>query len=333
MLDLIRSLTEAWGPSGYEHQVREIIQTEISDVADDILVDGLGNLVARVGTGGTRILLAAHMDEIGVMCYFVEPNTGYLRFDAIGGVLPSSLHGNRVRFEDGTIGVVAIHDPYGKGRTSTPNYNQFYIDVNNGEDDTPQSLVGTPAGFARGMDVRGYRIIAKSLDDRIGCAIMIEAMRRLHGNTPHELYFGFTVQEEVGRRGIIPLANRIHPDLGMAVDVTAAAEDMIANKTAVRLGGGPAIKMSDTKHIVPPFIRNWMIDTAEANDIPYQREVLTLAASTDASHLQLAHHGVPSGVLSIPCHLVHTASETVDIRDVEQSVDLLVALLSNPIPS
>ena len=105
---LIRKLVEAWGPSGYEHQVRRLIQEEVADLVDEMRVDALGNLICRVGSGGKKVMVSAHMDEIGVMAMFAEPESGYLRFDPIGGLLHSTLAGNRVRFEDGTTGVIGV---------------------------------------------------------------------------------------------------------------------------------------------------------------------------------------------------------------------------------
>ncbi|MGB1285968.1 MAG: M42 family peptidase, partial [Aggregatilineales bacterium] len=126
MLELIQKLTEAWGPSGYEHQIRAIIREEVADLADDIQVDGIGNLICRVGSGGKKVLIAAHMDEIGLMATYTEPESHYLRFTNIGGLLYTTLHGSRVKFEDGTIGVIGAHDAFGKGRTSATSLDNFY---------------------------------------------------------------------------------------------------------------------------------------------------------------------------------------------------------------
>jgi len=326
--DLIRKLVEAWGPSGFEHHVCDLIRTEVADYADEIIVDPLGSLLCRVGSGGTKVMVAAHMDEIGVMVTFVEPKSGYLRFSSIGGLLNSSLLGSRVRFEDGTIGVIGAPDYFGSGRTNAPEIDAFYIDVSDGNGTTP-ILPGSPAIFWRTMDERGSRLIAKSMDDRVGCAVAIETMRRLNRATPNEVYFVFTVQEEVGLRGARPAAYSINPDLAIALDVTTTG-DMIKNgRVPVSLGGGAAIKIHDTGHVVPPAVRDWMIARAEADGIPYQLELITIG-TTDAAGIQTARAGVPSGCISIPCRFVHTTSETVDINDVEACVQLLTGLLSNP---
>jgi putative aminopeptidase FrvX len=332
--ELIRKLVEAWGPSGYEHHVRKIIEGEVADLADEMTVDPLGNLICRIGSSGPKVMMAAHMDEIGLMATFVEKTTGYLRFSPIGGLLNTSLVGNRVRFEDGTVGVIGAPDMFGGSRTSVPNLDDFYIDVSDGNG-SGRVQPGSPAAFYRPMEERGTRLIAKSMDDRIACAIAIESMRRLKKakkkKLPNQAYFVFTVQEEVGLRGARPAAYSVDPDVAIALDVTSTG-DMIKNeKMAVKLGGGAAIKIHDTGLVVPPAVRDWMIDRAEADGIPYQLEMLTLG-STDAAGIQTARAGVPSGCISIPCRFVHTNSETVDINDVEACVALLTGLLSHPAP-
>ena len=323
MLELTKKLVETWGPSGYEHRIRDIIRDEVADLADDISVDGLGNLICRVGSGGPKVLMAAHMDEIGLMANYQEPESGYLRFTNLGGLMTNTLNGNRVQFEDGTVGVIAVQNGGGKA------LGDFFIDVQEGSggNATP---VGQPAGFMREMQVRGGRIIAKSLDDRIGCVVAIETMRRLGRQTPNELYFAFTVQEEVGLRGAKTAAQGVKPDIGIAIDVTASGDQIRGRKMLVKLGGGAAIKVHDPGLIVPLAIKNWMIERCEADGIPYQLELLA-GGTTDASAIQMADAGVPSGCISIPTRYLHTTSETVDIGDVEACIDLLTGLLANDI--
>lgn len=332
MFDLIKKLTEAWGPSGYEHHVRAMIREEITDLADDITVDGMGNLICRVGEKGQgkKVLVAAHMDEIGVMANYAEPNSHYLRFTNIGGLIYTSLHGNRVKFEDGTIGVIAAHDSFGKGRKSVNSTDDFYIDVQseNGEMTVP---AGSPAGFWRETQQRGNRVIAKSLDDRIGCVVAIETMRRLKDEgTPNENYFAFTVQEEVGLRGAKTAAFGVNPDIGIALDITSTGDEIKGKKMAVALGKGAAIKVVDNSLIVPKAIVDWMVNRAENDNIDYQLELLT-GGGTDAGAIQSVHAGVPSGCISIPTRFVHTTSETVDLGDVQSCIDLLTGLLVNEI--
>ena len=319
---LTKKLVECWGPPGYEHRIRGLIHDEVRGLADEIWTDGLGNLICRVGSGGVKTLVAAHMDEIGLMANYQEPESGYLRFSSLGGLRNDTLNGNRVVFEDGTVGVIAVHTGGGKS------LGDFYIDVQDGNGSGAR--VGQPAGFMREMQLRGERIIAKSLDDRIGCVVAIEAMRKLDRTTPNECYFAFTVQEEVGLRGAKTAAQGVQPDIGIAIDVTGSGDQIRGRKMHIRLGDGAAIKVHDPGLVVPVAIKDWMIARCEADDIPYQLELLA-GGTTDASAIQLAQSGVPSGCISIPTRYLHTTSETVDIGDVRACIDLLTGLLANPI--
>jgi endoglucanase len=330
MQDLIKKLAEAWGPSGFEHHVRELIRAEVQDLADDIRVDALGNLICRMGTvkkGGLRVMLAAHMDEIGVLVSHVD-RQGYLRFSNLGASHGTTLLGNRVKFENGVIGTIGVEERWSQ-RTRVPNLDKYFIDVSTGND-TSSVGIGDAAIFWRTLDERGDRLIAKSLDDRVGCAILIETMRKMKKNkSPHEMIFVFTAQEEVGRRGAMTAGYGVFPDFALAVDVVPAGDEPKGVELAVELGQGMVIKVMDTHHVVPPAIKNLLVETAQHERIPYQLEILTLG-STDASVIQLAQSGVPSGAVGVPCRYVHTPSETVDIKDVRACVDLLVAVLSKP---
>lgn len=324
MKDTIKKLVEAWGPSGFEHQVRALIRDEVKGLADDIRVDALGNLICRMGSGDVRIMVAAHMDEIGLMVSHVDEQ-GFLRFTGIGGLMPRALYANRVRFENGVVGVIAAE---GTAWDKAPKYDECYIDVSTGDDADAGVNVGDAAAFWRTMEVRGNRLVAKSMDDRIGCAVAIEAMRKLK-KTAHEVYFVFTVQEEVGLRGARPSAFGLDPHFGISVDVTGTGDTPKGVKMAVELGKGAAIKVRDGGHLVPPGIKNLMVKRAEEAKIPYQLEVLP-GGTTDASGIQLSRAGVPSGCISIPTRYLHTVSETVDLRDVSACVDLLAEVLSKP---
>jgi tetrahedral aminopeptidase len=320
--ELIKTLVEAWGPSGYEHHVRKLIEAEVKDLCDEMTVDPLGNLICRVGQGGKKVMVAAHMDEIGVMAMFAEQKSGYLRFTNIGGLINATLRGNRVKFEDGTIGVIGVHNNGGDS------LDDFYIDVDDGNGNG-HVQPGSPASFWRPLEERGSRLISKAMDDRIGCVVAIEAMRKLNKQSPNEVYFVFTVQEEVGLRGARPAAFTVDPDVGISLDVTRTGDEAKGAKMAVKLGGGAAIKLHDGGHVVPPGVRDWMVGCAEAENIPYQLELL-VGGTTDAAGIQVARAGVPSGCISIPTRFIHTVSETVDVRDVQACIDLLVALLGKP---
>ena len=328
MKELIEQLTEVYGPSGREEQIREIIHAEVESLADEIRVDALGNLIAlKKGTGqGKKVMLAAHMDEIGLIISHVDEK-GFLRAQRIGGVDPMTLAGGRVQFADGSIGVIA---PEKRPEfRKDPDLSKLYIDVGATSQAQAADRLGQVVGFVRPFTDLGQRVVSKAIDDRIGCAVLVETMRRL-GSSPHDLYFVFTVQEEVGLRGAQTGAFGVEPDVGIAVDVTVAADTPEAYKMAMKLGHGPCIKVKDGRMLSHPGLKDLLIETAEANEIPYQLEVLAWG-STDAAAIQLSRGGVPAGCVSIACRYVHTPSEMVDIDDVENAVKLLLAVLEGPI--
>lgn len=328
--ELVKRLTETYGPSGYEHRVRELIQREIKGVADEVRVDALGNLIARKkGNGGTsrkKVMLAAHMDEIGVMVTHVDEK-GFLRFASIGGVFPINLNGGRCLFGNGVLGVFG-HEKKDATRNEVK-MDRMFIDVGTANSNDSPVGVGDAAGFWRDFADLGDRIIAKAMDDRIGCAVLIETMQQLK-KSPHEVYFVFTVQEEVGLRGATTSAYGVQPDLAIAVDVTDTGDTPESTTMAVALGKGPAIKVKDSGMLAHVGVKNLLVETAQQAKIPYQLEVL-VGGTTDAMAMQTSREGIPAGVVSIPTRYVHTPSEMVDFSDVQNSVKLLVSLLSKPI--
>ena len=328
MKDLIKKLTEVYGPSGHEDQVCAIIRAELAPLADQIRVDALGSLIARkTGTGsGKRIMLAAHMDEIGLMVSHVDAK-GFLRFQPIGGLDVAALVGSRVEFADGAVGVIAPEDR--QDFRETPAIAKLYLDVGATRPEEARSRLGQAACFTRPLADLGQRIVAKALDDRISCAVLIEALRRFAAS-PHDVSFVFSVQEEVGLRGAQASAYGVEPEIGIAVDITVAADTPEHKKLAMKLGAGPCIKVMDSGMLSHPAIKDLLIRTAEAHGIPYQLEVLD-RGTTDAAAIQLTRSGVPAGCISIPCRYYHTPSEMVDMADVENAVKLLVALLEGPI--
>jgi putative aminopeptidase FrvX len=329
MKKLIQKLTETFSPSGYESTIREVIRGEVEALADEMRVDTLGNLIVRKGVkgkNGRRIMLAAHMDEIGLIATHIDAN-GFIRFTSVGGVLPHTMLSGRVHFADGTLGVIGTEDAWHSDKL--PSLRECYIDVGATSAKDCPVKVGDVAAFERPFLEMGRRLVAKSMDDRIGCAVLIETLRSLKAS-PHELYFVFTTQEEVGTRGATTSAFGIDPDLGLSVDVTLTGDTPKSTPMAVSLGKGPAVKVKDSGMLSDPRIVDWMCATAEKKHIPYQREVL-VGGSTDARAIQMTRSGVPAGCLSIPSRYVHTPSEMVDYEDVQNSVKLLVALLSGPV--
>jgi putative aminopeptidase FrvX len=326
--ELIRKLTEAYRPSGHEDAMRGVIREEIAFLANEVRVDTLGDLIAaKTGQGdGRRVMLAAHMDEIGVIISYVD-DKGFLRFQPIGGVGPTTLVGGRIQFEDGAVGIIA-----GENRqefSKDPDLSKLYIDVGATCREDAEARMGQAASFVRPFADLGQRIVAKAIDDRIGCAVLIETLRRLK-DSAHDVCAVFSVQEEVGLRGARTSAYGMEPELAIAVDITLAAETPEAAKLAMKLGAGPCVKVMDSGMLSHPGVKDLLVDTAEANGIPYQMEVLP-RGTTDAAAIQLVRSGVPAGCVSIACRYFHTPSEMVDMGDVQESVRLLVAVLGREI--
>lgn len=326
MKDLIKQLTEAYGPPGYEQAVREIIQGAVADYADSLETDTLGNLHAvKRGQGtGLRIMLAAHMDEIGLMVSHIN-DKGFARFTPLGGVSPETMVGNRALFTNGALGVINVENwPVNE----KPTHQNLYLDFGAKHKDEVPVRIGDVAAFERPCVDLGDRLVAKSLDDRIGCAILIETLRRLP-ETPHEIHFVFTTQEEVGSRGATTAAYKVNPDVSIAVDVTDSGDVPERKHVEVKMGHGPALTVLDRRMLAHPGLRRWLVETAKAHDIPYQIDIL-LVGSTDAEVMQRTHEGSAAISLSIPCRHVHTPSEMISMADVENAVKLLVAALSGP---
>lgn len=332
MKELLKKLTETYGPSGSEEKIRATIKAEIEGIADEVRTDALGNLIAfRKGKGGgKRVMVAAHMDEIGVIVTHVDEN-GFLRFSPIGGMRLLSLLGGRAIFADGTVGTFGLEkleDP-----NKVPNLDKFFLDVGAKDKASVPVKVGDVAAFLRPFVDGGDRLMAKACDDRVGCAVLVQAIRELK-SSPNDVYFVFTTQEEVGLRGATTSAYGLEPDLALAVDVTVAGDtpEVPASDVAleVALGKGPAIKVKDRGMLAHPQVKELLIQRAEAEGIPYQLEILSMG-TTDAMAMQTSRAGVPTGVISVPCRYIHTPSEMVDYKDVSGAVRLLVATLAGPI--
>ena len=328
MKELIKRLTEAYGPPGYEQAVRNIIQDEIALHTDEIEIDPLGNLHAlKKGSGkGIRIMLAAHMDEIGLMVAHINEK-GFARFTTMGGVRHETMVGNRAVFTNGALGVISVEN-WLLHSALDQSQRTLYLDFGAKSNKDVPVRVGAVAAFQRPFVDLGEVLVAKSMDDRIGCAVLVETLKQLK-KTPHEVHFVFTVQEEVGTRGATTAAYKVHPDVSIAVDVTDSGDVPERKHFDVKMGLGPAIKVMDGGMLAHAGLKRWLVDTAAKNKIPHQLEVLTFG-TTDARAMQLAHEGSAAGAVSIPCRHIHTPSEMVSFTDVQNAVKLLLALLASP---
>jgi len=338
MKELIRDFTGAYGPSGREDQVREVIRRAVEPHCDRVTVDVLGNLIAfRKGQGGQgaaaggeplKVMLAAHMDEIGLIITHIDEK-GFLRFANVGGVSPHVLIGQRMVFGNGVSGSIGTERVDDIKQLAL---DKLFLDIGATGREEAAGLVeiGDMATYQRGLVEHGGRLSSKAMDDRIGCVVIAEVLRRLQGS-PHDVYAVFTVQEEVGLRGARTSAYGIDPGFGLAFDVCPVG-DTPRSKSILNteLGGGAAIKAKDVSVVVPPAVKDLLVKTAKANGIAYQMEVLP-AGGTDTGAIQLTRSGVPAGCISIPTRYVHTPVEMVDLADVEACVKLAVAVLGGPI--
>ncbi|MDD2521936.1 MAG: M42 family metallopeptidase [Anaerolineaceae bacterium] len=328
LLNVLQMLVETPGPSGSEHLIRSKIEAEIRDHVDEVYTDALGNLIAKKGSkkeGGRRVMVSSHVDEIGLMVTHVDEN-GFARFITIGGVSPLTCLGGRVLFMNGTQGVIGMER---LEANEQPSLAKLFIDTGATSKEDSKIGVGDVAGFERPFMNMGKRLVAKSMDDRAAVAVAIQALKAVE-STPNEIFFVFSVQEEVGLRGAITAAYGVDPEVGIAVDVTRTGDTPKGVKMEVALGKGPAIKVRDSSFIADPRVVNWMVEEAKAQGLPYQMEVLE-AGGTDGAAIQRTRAGVPAGCLSIPCRYIHSPSEMVDVDDLQQSVSLLTGLLSKSI--
>lgn len=328
MKELIKALVESYGPTGHEEQVRALITERVKGYADEIRTDPLGSLIVlKKGTGGgKRIMVAAHMDEIGVVVAYIDKK-GFVRFGRLGGLSPLTVLGRRVRFANGTVGVIA----WEKGRypTSIPTWEEIYLDVGGTSPENCPVGIGDAACFDDKYVEQGDWLISKAMDNRMGCAVGVQALIEM-GESPNDVYFCFTVQEEVGLRGATASAYGVDPEVGIALDVTLTGDTPEASPMCISLGKGTAIKVMDSSVIAHPGVKNWMVQTAERIGAPYQLEILT-AGGTDTAAIQRTRAGVPAGCLSVPTRYVHTPSEMVHYGDVRATVDLLAELLRKPV--
>lgn len=329
MFNLLTKVSNAFGVSGNEEEICEVITEEIKDIVDDISVDRLGNLIAvKRGKGkkltkskGKKIMIAAHMDEIGVMATYIDEK-GFIRFSNLGGVSPFKSIGQRVKFKNGTIGAVYYEEKLEDIKNLK--LQKMYIDIGAKSREETEKLVkiGDTACFLGDTKKQGNYIISKAMDDRSGCAVAIEALKNLP-DTENEIYFVFTVQEEMGLRGARTAAYQIMPDLAIALDVTGTGDKPESHLMEVKLGAGPAIKIKDSSVICHPEVKILLEDAAKNLNIPFQYEILE-GGGTDAGSIHLTGGGIPSGVLSIPCRYIHSPVEMICMNDLENAVKLIV---------
>ena len=339
--ELLRDLSDRFGVAGFEDEVRERVAELVAPHVDEVRVDPLGNLIAeRRGNGGPRLMLDAHMDEIGFMVSYVEEG-GWLRVVPIGGwderiVAAHALTiladgGDKVR---GIVGTVPPHILKQADREKPLPLEDAFVDVgaeSRAEVEEMGVRVGSPAVIAYpfGRLNGGAAVAGKALDDRVGCTVLVKTLEALAGETLGvTLFANFAVGEELGLRGARTAAAQIEPDVALALEGTVAADvpGVAPARQPTRLGAGPAITVMDQTIVVSPAVVRALTELAEDEGIPHQYK-LPAVGGTDAGAIHLSGRGVLAGVVSVPCRYIHSPFSTLRLDDLEHAIRLTTAFV------
>ncbi|WP_070120548.1 M42 family metallopeptidase [Bacillus marinisedimentorum] len=337
-LNMFKTLTEIPGAPGFEHEVRKYVKAELEKVSDEIIQDNLGGVfgVKKSGENGPRILVAGHMDEVGFMVTGITDN-GMIRFQTLGGWWSQVLLAQRVQVitdngpVTGVIGSIPPHLLDEEKRKKPMEIKNMLIDI--GADDREDAR---KIGIKPGQQItpicpftpmaNNKKILAKAWDNRYGVGLAIELLKELKGESlPNMLFSGATVQEEVGLRGAQTAANMINPDIFYALDASPA-NDMTGDKKEFgQLGKGALLRIFDRSMVTHKGMREFILDTAESNDIPYQYFISQ--GGTDAGRVHLSNNGVPSAVVGICSRYIHTAASMIHVDDYAAAKELLLKLV------
>jgi endoglucanase len=336
-LELLRELVEGHGVPGQEDQIRATVARELRGICD-LSTDAMGNLIAvKKGTGsGKKLMLAAHMDEIGFIVKFVDKD-GFIRLQPLGGFDPRQLNSQRVivHAADGALNGVLMYGTKPKHlltdaeAAAGQNLDTFFVDCGLGEATKEQVKIGDMVTMSRHMISLGENLSCKAMDDRVCVFIMIEALKAAKSHD-WDIYAVATVQEEIGLRGASAAGSGLAPDVVVALDITLANDipGVPEQDHITKLGGGAAIKIMDGSLICHPKVVEHFRQLAIKNEIPYQMEVLP-RGGTDAGGIQRLNGGVPAFTLSTPTRYVHTVNETVAKSDVQACIDVLARYIED----
>ncbi len=322
---MLKRLSELYGVSGDEEEVRNFIKLQIKDDVDDMIEDAYGNLIARKGKKKLpKIMLAAHMDEVGFMITAVEKN-GLLRFRSIG-ILPQVVLAKRVAFRNkdikGVIGAKPVHQLKPEEQKSIPEPDQLFIDIGVSSKEEAEKLVqvGDYCTFDTRFRRQGNTIFGKAFDNRVGCYVLIQLIK----NYDLPCYYTFTVQEELGLMGARIAGYRIDPQIALAVDTTASGKWPTEKDLPQypELNKGPAISIADRSVICDKELTGLIIKTAQENSIPYQFK-RPMIGGTDAGEIHLVKRGVKSAVLCTPARYIHSPLSIASLKDIEALIKLL----------
>lgn len=335
-VELLKTICELPGAPGYEQRIREYVIQEVTPLVDEVSVDAMGNVFAvKKGTGDKRVMVAAHMDEIGFMVTHIDA-MGFLRFVPLGGFDPKTLTAQRVIIHGkkdiiGVMGTKPIHMMTPEERKKVPDIKDYFIDTGMDKETIEQYVSpGNTVTRERELIEMGDCVNCKSLDNRLSVFILLETLRLLKDETvPYDIYGVFTVQEEVGVRGAQVAAQQINPHFGIGLDVTIAYDLPGAqpHEFVTSLGGGTAIKIMDSYTICDYRMVAYLQKTADKNSIKFQKEILP-AGGTDTRGIQLfSRDGAIAGAISIPTRHIHQVIEMAHKRDIKNTIALLTEAL------
>lgn len=335
-LSLLEKTTQVPGAPGFEYRIRNFIKEQISEYADDVYTDSMGNLIAyKKGASDKKTLVAAHMDEISFVVTHIDDD-GFIKFHTLGGFDAKTLTAQRVILHGnkdiiGVMGTKPIHIMSADERNKKVKIEDFYIDTGlSGEEVKANIELGTPITRERSFIEMGEMVNSKSLDNRICCYQLMETLRQLEGKTPStDLYAVFTVQEEIGLRGATAVASGVNPDYVINLDVTLACDvpGTSSHERITDLGKGAAIKVLDGMSICDYRMVEFMKHQAKSNKIEYQLEVLPRGGTDTAGLQRHSKGGSIAGGISIPCRYLHQVIEMASKKDLQDSIDLLLACL------
>lgn len=338
MLDikLLAEICETAGAPGFEDRIRKVVLREIESLVDEFSIDNLGNVTAiKKGKDSTKkVMLGAHMDEIGFIVTHIDKN-GFVRFHTLGGFDPKTLTAQRVIIHGkkdvmGVMGSKPIHVMSPEERNKSPKTTDYFIDLGMSKEEVEKYVeIGNPITRERQLIEMGDCVNCKSIDNRVSVYILIEVLKKLK-EVPYDVYAVFTVQEEVGIRGANVSALQINPDFGFGIDTTIAFDVPGASdhEKVTELGKGTAIKIMDSRTICDHRMVSFMKKTADKHSITWQPEILT-AGGTDTSGIQrMTPGGSIAGAVSIPTRHIHQSVEMANKNDITGSIDILVACLS-----
>lgn len=320
MRELIKTLCSLNGTSGREDAVRDYIKTAVGDA--ETRTDALGSLIVNVKgrrRAKNRVMLCAHMDEVGVMVTCVHPD-GLLSFCTVGGIQATALAGQQVRFADGTIGVIGlkpVHLLSPDEKLTAPETERLYIDIGETTKAAAEQRVapGDAAVFVGEFTALGEnRVLSKAIDDRVGCAVLLDMIK---SGVEYDAVFCFSVQEEVGSRGAKAAAFGIAPDFAIVLEGTTAADvaDAAPQDRVCLLGGGACVSLMDKATVYAPKLTERVFAVAERYGIPAQPKT-AVAGGNDAGAIHMSGAGVRTVTLNVPCRYIHSASSVCDLRDV-----------------